>query len=68
MASSTVVDALRRAPKVAAALVERFTAAHDPKRDRSADPDAADAAIDAGLDAVSPRSTTTVSCARCAVT
>ncbi|MBP2277546.1 MULTISPECIES: NAD-glutamate dehydrogenase [Sphingomonas] len=26
----TVVDALRRAPKVAAALIERFTAAHDP--------------------------------------
>ncbi|WP_010161006.1 NAD-glutamate dehydrogenase [Sphingomonas sp. PAMC 26617] len=48
----TVVDALRRAPKVAAALVERFTAAHDPKRDRSGI-EAADAAIDAGLDAVS---------------
>jgi glutamate dehydrogenase len=55
----TVVDALRRAPKVAAALIERFGAAHDPARksagaQRGGDPVlAADAAIDAGLDAVS---------------
>lgn len=48
----TVVDALRRAPKVAAALIERFTAAHDPAR-QGKGADAADAAIDAGLDAVS---------------
>lgn len=50
----TVVDALRRAPKVAAGLIERFAAAHDPAR--KAKPEAiqaADAAIDAGLDAVS---------------
>ena len=48
----TVVDALRRAPKVAAALIERFAAAHDPARARSG-VEAADAAIDTGLDAVS---------------
>jgi glutamate dehydrogenase len=48
----TVVDALRRAPKVAAALIERFVAAHDPARKRQGT-DAADTAIDAGLDAVS---------------
>ncbi|MEG3178349.1 NAD-glutamate dehydrogenase [Sphingomonas sp. RB3P16] len=48
----TVVDALRRAPKVAAALIERFAAAHDPARAR-AGVEAADAAIDSGLDAVS---------------
>ncbi len=48
----TVVDALRRAPKVAAALIERFTAAHDPAR-KLKGLDVADAAIDAGLDAVS---------------
>ncbi|RYY28377.1 MAG: glutamate dehydrogenase [Sphingomonadales bacterium] len=52
---ATVVDALRRAPKVAAALVERFDAAHNPAR---AGKDAgaietAGKAIDAGLDAVS---------------
>ena len=29
---ATVVDALRRAPRVSAALVERFAAAHDPAR------------------------------------
>jgi glutamate dehydrogenase len=49
----TVVDALRRAPKVAAALIGRFQIAHDPAR--KAKPgavEAADAAIDAGLDAV----------------
>ncbi|WP_353203898.1 NAD-glutamate dehydrogenase domain-containing protein [Sphingomonas sp.] len=86
---ATVVDALRRAPKVAAALIDRFTAAHDPARKpvpvrprtgsgvveapargkalRQAQGErveggtpqklngvtAADAAIDAGLDAVS---------------
>ncbi|MFA6117872.1 MAG: NAD-glutamate dehydrogenase domain-containing protein [Sphingomonas sp.] len=54
----TVVDALRRAPKVAAALIERFGAAHDPARAAKGGPKveailAADAAIDAGLDAVS---------------
>lgn len=48
----TVVDALRRAPKVAAALIERFAVAHDPARKRR-DIAAADAAIDTGLDAVS---------------
>ena len=47
---STVVDALRRAPKVAEALIARFVAAHDPAN--SADPAEADAAIEAGLDAV----------------
>lgn len=48
----TVVDALRRAPEVAAALIERFGAAHDPARGRTG-VETADAAIDAGLDAVS---------------
>ena len=48
---TTVVDALRRAPKLATALIERFTAAHDPKA--QGDIAAADAAIAAGLDAVS---------------
>ncbi len=48
---TTVVDALRRAPKLATALIERFTAAHDPKA--KGDIAAADAAITAGLDAVS---------------
>lgn len=47
---STVVDALRRAPKVAEALIARFAAAHDPANPR--DPADADAAIEAGLDAV----------------
>ncbi len=48
---ATVVDALRRAPAVAAALVERFAAAHDP----AAVGDAADAddRVARGLDAVS---------------
>ncbi|WP_404337018.1 NAD-glutamate dehydrogenase [Sphingomonas sp. MMS12-HWE2-04] len=51
---ATVVDALRRAPKVAAALIERFEAAHDPARTRDdAAIDAAARAIDAGLDKVS---------------
>ncbi len=47
----TVVDALRRAPAVAAALIDRFTAAHDPaaRKTATARIEAADAAIDAGL-------------------
>lgn len=52
---ATVVDALRRAPAVAAALIARFEAAHDPARG-GADADslkAATKAIDAGLDQVS---------------
>ncbi|MDV3459240.1 NAD-glutamate dehydrogenase [Sphingomonas sp. HF-S4] len=52
---ATVVDALRRAPAVAAALIERFEAAHDPER-VGKDDDAVKAAakaIDAGLDQVS---------------
>ncbi len=52
---ATVVDALRRAPAVAAALIERFGAAHDPARagkDENAI-QAATRAIDAGLDQVS---------------
>jgi len=48
---STVVDALRRAPAVATALVARFAAVHDPAS--TADAHACDAAIEAGLDAVS---------------
>ncbi|HEX8556428.1 MAG TPA: NAD-glutamate dehydrogenase domain-containing protein, partial [Sphingomonas sp.] len=48
---STVVDALRRAPAVATALIARFAAAHDPAA--TGDTAAADAAIEAGLDAVS---------------
>ncbi len=47
----TVVDALRRAPVVAKALIDRFEAAHNPKSKLSVE-DAA-RAIDAGLDAVS---------------
>ncbi|MBX9796952.1 NAD-glutamate dehydrogenase domain-containing protein [Sphingomonas sp.] len=47
---ATFVDALRRAPAVAAALIERFEAAHGPK---GGDPAAAIAAIDAGLESVS---------------
>ncbi len=47
---TTVVDALRRAPKVATALIARFAAAHDPADDGH--PADADAAIEAGLDAV----------------
>lgn len=52
---ATVVEALRRAPAVATALVERFAAAHDPKRAKGSDEavKAADAAIAVGLDAVS---------------
>ncbi|WP_267351911.1 NAD-glutamate dehydrogenase domain-containing protein [Sphingomonas sp. GM_Shp_2] len=48
---ATVVDALRRAPALAAALVDRFTAAHDPAG--GGDLAEADAAIERGLDAVS---------------
>ncbi|SEM72752.1 glutamate dehydrogenase [Sphingomonas gellani] len=47
---ATVVDALRRAPVVAAALVARFFAAHGPS---DGDVAAADAAVTQGLDAVS---------------
>ncbi|WP_375397798.1 NAD-glutamate dehydrogenase domain-containing protein [uncultured Sphingomonas sp.] len=47
---TTVVDALRRAPAVATALVDRFAAAHDAKNIR--DTAAADAAIAAGLEEV----------------
>ena len=50
---TTVVDALRRAPKVAAALIARFTAAHDPAASDPAGAGAADAAITAALDDVS---------------
>ncbi|MEO5868064.1 MAG: NAD-glutamate dehydrogenase domain-containing protein [Sphingomonas sp.] len=52
---ATVVDALRRAPKVAAALIARFAAAHDPaQRSKAEAPiQAADSAIERGLDAVS---------------
>jgi glutamate dehydrogenase len=50
----TVVDALRRAPAVAAALIGRFEAAHNPARVADAETlDAAKRAIDAGLDQVS---------------
>ena len=49
---NTVVDALRRAPAVAGALVRRFEAVHGPQPSASA-ADAADAEIAAGLDAVS---------------
>ncbi|SFP87998.1 NAD-glutamate dehydrogenase [Sphingomonas rubra] len=48
---TTVVDALRRAPEMARALVARFAAAHDPASTASVEQ--ADAAITAGLDAVS---------------
>ena len=48
---ATVVDALRRAPAVAAALAARFAAAHDPAR-ACEDIAGYDAAIAAGLDAV----------------
>ena len=52
---STVVDALRRAPAVAGALVQRFEAAHDPARAHQAEQAiaAAEEAIATGLDAVS---------------
>ncbi|MGH6613920.1 NAD-glutamate dehydrogenase [Sphingomonas sp.] len=51
----TVVDALRRAPKVAASLIDRFNAAHDPARTAKAAAaiETADGAIERGLDAVS---------------
>ncbi len=49
---ATVVEALRRAPTLAAALIARFAAAHGPDADASA-VKAADAAIARGLDAVS---------------
>ncbi|HEU0066208.1 MAG TPA: NAD-glutamate dehydrogenase domain-containing protein, partial [Sphingomonas sp.] len=48
---TTVVDALRRAPAVASALIARFEGAHDPAA--PGDTAAADTAIAAGLDAVS---------------
>ena len=48
---TTVVDALRRAPAVARALVARFAAAHDPEG--SGDVAGCDAAITVGLDQVS---------------
>ena len=48
---TTVVDALRRAPAVATALIDRFAAAHDPRAQGGVS--AADAAIERGLDAVS---------------
>ena len=48
---TTVVDALRRAPKLTKALIARFAAAHDPKG--SGDLTASDEAIARGLDAVS---------------
>ena len=51
----TVVDALRRAPKVAAGLIAHFSAAHDPSRadGRDAAIEKAAKAIESGLDAVS---------------
>jgi glutamate dehydrogenase len=49
---NTVVEALRRSPAIATALVRRFEAVHGPQPDASA-ADAADAEIVAGLDAVS---------------
>lgn len=50
---ATVVDALRRAPSVATALIERFEAAHDPaQKNREAAVEAAAKAIERGLDAV----------------
>ncbi|MGP7795370.1 NAD-glutamate dehydrogenase [Sphingomonas sp. CLY1604] len=48
---TTVVDALRRAPKLTRALIARFAAAHDPAQ--PGDVQAADATIAHGLDAVS---------------
>ncbi|MFA5968770.1 MAG: NAD-glutamate dehydrogenase domain-containing protein, partial [Sphingomonas sp.] len=47
----TVVDALRDAPAVASALIQRFEAAHHPSA--KGDVDAASKAIDKGLDGVS---------------
>ncbi|MES2097316.1 MAG: NAD-glutamate dehydrogenase domain-containing protein [Pseudomonadota bacterium] len=49
----TVVDALRRAPDVATALIARFHAAHAPDGTRDKGVAAADAAIRHGLDQVS---------------
>ena len=49
---NTVVDALRRSPAIAAALVRRFEAVHGPQPDARA-AEAADAEIAAALDAVS---------------
>ena len=48
---TTVVDALRRAPEVTRAIVDRFTVAHDPARKGNVE--AADTAIAHGLDGVS---------------
>ncbi|MCU6453938.1 NAD-glutamate dehydrogenase [Sphingomonas sp. A2-49] len=48
---TTVVDALRRAPALAKALIARFAAAHDPAH--PGDVAAADETIERGLDAVS---------------
>ena len=48
---TTVVDALRRAPKLTQALLARFAAAHDPAN--PADVHTTDEAIERGLDAVS---------------
>ena len=52
---ATVVDALRRAPEVADALIRRFRAAHDPAGQRHAEAAIAEAEeeIATGLDAVS---------------
>ncbi|MBB5709968.1 NAD-glutamate dehydrogenase [Sphingomonas xinjiangensis] len=51
---ATVVDAIRRAPAVASALIERFEAAHDPARAHDdATVEAATQKINAGLDEVS---------------
>jgi len=50
---TTVVDALRRAPAVTAALIDRFDAAHAPGGKSEAGVIAADEAIKAGLNAVS---------------
>ncbi|MGN6375635.1 MAG: NAD-glutamate dehydrogenase [Sphingomonas sp.] len=51
---ATVVDALRRAPEVAKALIARFEAAHDPALgNRDAAVKQASQAIEQGLDAVS---------------
>ena len=49
---NTVVEALRRSPEIAAALVRRFEAVHGPQPDAAA-AEAADTAISTGLDAVS---------------
>ena len=49
----TVVDALRRAPDVASALIDRFRAAHAPDGTREHGVAAADEAIRRGLDQVS---------------